>query len=141
MCVRILLGYSHKQAKQKTEESGLLISRILLQQVWRIYCPQTRTLNITIVRDNTYLFFPWPQNVHELFGSGRPDPVLLIRGFGSVRNIWGSGALIPSPSTFCCGPSPKFKSSVPILHFKGSGNNPPKSSVWALGSTISLRTD
>jgi hypothetical protein len=25
-----LIGYSHKQAKQKTEESGLLISRILL---------------------------------------------------------------------------------------------------------------
>jgi hypothetical protein len=48
-----LLGYSHKQAKQKTEESGLLISRILLQQVWRIYCQQTRTWNITIVRDTT----------------------------------------------------------------------------------------
>ncbi len=54
-----LLGYSHKQAKQKTEESGLLISRILLQQVWRIYCPQTRTLNITIVRDNSIFFHTW----------------------------------------------------------------------------------
>jgi hypothetical protein len=27
---------------EATEESGLLISRILSQQVWRIYCPQTR---------------------------------------------------------------------------------------------------
>jgi hypothetical protein len=24
------------------------------QQLWRIYCPQTRTLNINILRDNTF---------------------------------------------------------------------------------------
>ncbi len=50
-----LLGYLHKQAKQKTEESGVLIFRILLQQVWRIYCPQTRTLNITMDRDRVII--------------------------------------------------------------------------------------
>ncbi len=44
---------AHGRSKQYTEESGLLISRILIQQVSRIYCPQTRTLNITMVRDST----------------------------------------------------------------------------------------
>ncbi len=47
---------THERSKQYTEESGLLISRILIQQVSRIYCPQTHTLNITMVRD-TVLFF------------------------------------------------------------------------------------
>ncbi len=54
LCVRIYYSTHTSKANNKLIKTGHEFPVFSAQQVWRSYCPQTRTLNITIVRDRTF---------------------------------------------------------------------------------------
>ncbi len=43
-------------ASDRLKQNGLLFPVFSAQRVWQIYCPQTRTFNINILRDKNYFY-------------------------------------------------------------------------------------
>jgi hypothetical protein len=49
-------GYSEPLLMMSLLHPDLYMAPVFsVQRVWRIYCPQTRTLNINILRDNMFI--------------------------------------------------------------------------------------